>query len=95
MVADQLHHRVAAELAQHLVGQHQRHHGLGHHAHGRHGGDVGALLNDTVSALVTVSTVPSDGRFSVASGFMATWATSSSPVLIPPSTPPARVVSRR
>ena len=52
-------------------------------------------LNDTVSALVTVSTVPSVGRFSVASGFMATRATSSSPVVMPPSTPPARVVSRR
>ena len=33
-----------AELAQGLGGQHQRHHRLGHHAHGRHRGDVGALL---------------------------------------------------
>ena len=52
-------------------------------------------LNDTVSALVTVSTVANVGRFRVASGFMATWATSSSPLLMPPSMPPARLVSRR
>ncbi len=43
VVAHQLHHRVAAELAQHLVGQHQRHHRLGHHSHGGHGGHVGPL----------------------------------------------------
>ena len=29
-------------------------------------------LNDTVDSLVTTSTVPSTGRFSVASGFMPT-----------------------
>ena len=52
-------------------------------------------LNDTVSSLVAVSTVANVGRLSVASGFIATRATSSSPVLMPPSSPPARVVSRR
>ena len=36
--------RVAAELAGGLVGEHERHHRLGHHAEGGHGGDVGALL---------------------------------------------------
>ena len=48
-------------------------------------------LKLTVSSLVTTSTVLSVGRFSVASGFMAARTTSSSPVIMPPSTPPARV----
>ena len=52
-------------------------------------------LNDTVSALVAVSTVPSTGRLRVARGFMATWATMTSPVDMPPSMPPALVVVRR
>ena len=47
-------------------------------------------LNDTVSSLVAVSTVLSVGRLSVASGFMAARATSTSPVEMPPSMPPAR-----
>ena len=51
-------------------------------------------LNDTVSSLVSVSTVFSTGRFSVASGFIATRATSRSPVVMPPSMPPARDDSR-
>ena len=52
-------------------------------------------LNDTVSSFVSTSTVFSTGRFSVASGFIATRATSRSPVVMPPSMPPARVDSRR
>src|SRR4029078_4269746 len=52
-------------------------------------------LNETVSALVSVSAVFSTGRFRVASGFIATRATSRSPVVIPPSMPPARDDSRR
>ena len=52
-------------------------------------------LNETVSSFDTTSTVLSTGRLSVASGFMATRATRRSPVDIPPSIPPARVVSRR
>ena len=52
-------------------------------------------LNDTVSSLVTMSTVFSVGRLSVASGFIAARTTSSSPVDMPPSMPPASVDSRR
>jgi len=52
-------------------------------------------LNETVSSLVTTSTVFRTGRFSVASGFMAARATTTSPVDMPPSIPPARLVSRR
>ena len=51
-------------------------------------------LNETVSSLVAVSTVRSTGRFSVASGFIATRATSRPPVVMPPSVPPARVEPR-
>ena len=51
-------------------------------------------LNETVDSLVTTSTVPSVGRLSVASGFMAARATSSSPVEMPPSTPPASALVR-
>jgi hypothetical protein len=52
-------------------------------------------LKLTVSSLVTTSTVFRVGRFSVASGFMAARTTSNSPVVMPPSVPPASVVSRR
>src|SRR4029079_6447521 len=51
-------------------------------------------LNETVASLVTTSTVFSVGRLSVASGFIAARTTSSSPVVIPPSVPPASVDSR-
>jgi hypothetical protein len=51
-------------------------------------------LNDTVDSLVTTSTVPSEGRLSVASGFIDRRATMGAPVLMPPSIPPARWVSR-
>ena len=89
---DQLVHRVAAELALRLVGQHQRHHRLGHHAHGRHGGDVGALLEARPSPPWSRCRRSSaSGRFRVASGFMAARTTSSSPVDMPPSMPPASV----
>ena len=40
------------------------------------------------------STVVSTGLFNVASGFIATRAATSSPVEIPPSTPPASVDAR-
>src|SRR5207302_901804 len=43
-VAHELGHRIAAELPQCFVGQRQRHHGLGDHAHGGYCDDVGALL---------------------------------------------------
>src|SRR6266550_3144717 len=43
-VAHELVEGIAAELAQGLARQHEGHHGLGYHAHGRDGGDVGALL---------------------------------------------------
>ena len=43
-VADELGDRVAAELALRLSGQHEGDHRLGDHAHRRHRGDVGALL---------------------------------------------------
>jgi hypothetical protein len=52
-------------------------------------------LKLTVSCLVTTSTVVRTGRLSVASGFIATRHTISSPVDMPPSMPPARVVARR
>ena len=52
-------------------------------------------LNDTDSSLVSVSTVFNTGRLSVASGFIDTRATSRSPVVMPPSMPPARDDSRR
>ena len=48
----------------------------------------------TVDSFVTTSTVWSTGRLSVASGFMATRATRSAPLEIPPSIPPARSVGR-
>ena len=51
-------------------------------------------LKETVSSLVSVSTVFSVGRFSVASGFMATCATRRPPVEMPPSMPPALSDSR-
>ena len=65
-------HRVPAELAQRLGGQHPGHHRLGHHAHGGHSGTSVRSLNDTVSSLVTTSTVFRTGRLRVASGFMHT-----------------------
>ena len=43
VVPPHLAQRVAAELLQHRVGQHQRHHRLGDDAQRGHGGDVGAL----------------------------------------------------
>ena len=52
-------------------------------------------LNETVSSLVSTSTVVSTGRLRVESGFIAARATSRSPVDMPPSMPPARVVARR
>ena len=52
-------------------------------------------LNDTADSLVAVSTVSSVGLFSVASGFIAARTTSSSPVEMPPSVPPASVLPRR
>ena len=52
-------------------------------------------LKLTVVSLVTTSTVSSTGRLRVASGFMATRATTRPPMDMPPSMPPARVVSRR
>src|SRR5581483_11119019 len=51
-------------------------------------------LNETVSSLVTTSTVLGTGRLSVASGFMPTRTDRSDPVDMPPSLPPARSVSR-
>ncbi len=51
-------------------------------------------LNDTVASLVSTSTVRSTGRLRVESGFIATRATSRSPVVMPPSVPPARVDAR-
>ena len=48
----------------------------------------------TVDSFVTTSTVSSTGRLSVASGFIATRATSSAPFEMPPSIPPARSVGR-
>ena len=48
----------------------------------------------SVDSLVATSTVWSTGRFSVASGFMATRATTSAPFEMPPSIPPARSVGR-
>ena len=52
-------------------------------------------LKLTDSSLVTVSTVFSVGRLRVARGFIAARTASSSPVDIPPSTPPASAHSRR
>ena len=48
----------------------------------------------TVDSFVTTSTVCSTGRFSVASGFMATRATRRAPLEMPPSIPPPRSVGR-
>ena len=48
----------------------------------------------TVDSLVTTSTVSSTGRLRVASGFIATRATSSAPLEMPPSIPPALSVGR-
>ena len=50
-------------------------------------------LNETVDSLVSMSTVLSTGRLRVDSGFMAARRTMSPPVDMPPSIPPARVVS--
>src|SRR5262249_22436316 len=51
-------------------------------------------LNETVSSLVSTFTVRSTGLLRVASGFIATRATRSAPVVMPPSVPPARVLPR-
>ena len=52
-------------------------------------------LNESVPCFVATSTVASTGRLSVASGFITARTTSRPPVEIPPSIPPARLVSRR
>ena len=93
-VARGLRHRVAAELLQDGVGQHQRHHRLGHDAGRRDRADVAALVDrhgrlagrdvDGVAAPAAPSRSASSRRAPAAAR----------PCVMPPSTPPARAVRR-
>ena len=70
-VAAGLGQRVAAELLQRRVGQHQRDHRLGHDTRGGHRADVGALVDRLAASPVATSTVRS-ARGTVEIGFIAT-----------------------
>ena len=75
------------DAAKHLlvcVGQHKRHLAFRNHSSGGHGAHVGALLDASATSSVSMFTVAS-GRMSVGMGFIATVATSGSPVVMPPS----------
>ena len=67
---------------------------LGHHPHGGHGGDVGALAEADRRLLGHDVDRLEHRPVSVASGFIATRATRSAPLEIPPSMPPALSVGR-
>ena len=84
---------VAAELLDARLRQHQRDHRLGHHAGGRDGTDVGALV-DRLGRLARATSTVSSERGTVLIGFIAARTRSTSPVDMPPSVPPARPVRR-
>ena len=70
VVAGRLPHGVAAELLQARLGQHQRDHGLGHHAGRRDCAYIGALV-DRRGRLVRGESTVSSERGTVQIGFMA------------------------
>ena len=88
-VAAGLANAVAAELLEHGVGEHQRDHRLGDDAGRGNGAHVRALVVGPAASPVATSTVRS-ARGTVAIGFIAARTRSTSPVVIPPSVPPAR-----
>ena len=90
-VAPYLVDRVAAKLLHRGFGQDQGHHGLGDHAGRRNRGRVAALVDRLGRSPAAVSMV-SSARGTVEMGFIAARTRITSPVLIPPSTPLARLV---
>ena len=95
VVPPHLGQRVAAELLQHRVGQHDGDHRLGDDAQRGHRGHVRALALGVGRPAADARSTVGSGDIRVEIGFIATRTTSGSPVVMPPSSPPALLLRRR
>ena len=85
---------VAAELLAVGAGQRQADHRLADHRGGGHNGGVGSLAQ-RLGGLLGLGVDRRSGLVRVEIGLIAARTTSGWPLVIPPSRPPARLVSRK